>query len=77
MLKPHQQNRILSFLGLASDPLGTDYNVNQAKIAIGSGARSSGKDARDIVIPVPLGTVARNAETGETVGEVTEQASAS
>ena len=38
----------------------------------GSGARSSGKDARDIVIPVPLGTVARNAETGETVGEVTE-----
>lgn len=37
VLKPHQQNRILSFLGLASDPLGTDYNVNQAKIAIGSG----------------------------------------
>ena len=37
----------------------------------GSGARSSGKDARDIVIPVPLGTVARNAETGELVGEVT------
>ena len=25
----------------------------------GSGARSSGKDAPDIVIPVPLGTVAR------------------
>ena len=25
------------FLGLVSDPLGTDYNVNQAKIAIGSG----------------------------------------
>ena len=37
----------------------------------GSGARSPGKDARDIVIPVPLGTVARNAETGELVGEVT------
>ena len=37
----------------------------------GSGARSTGKDARDIVIPVPLGTVARNAETGELVGEVT------
>ena len=36
-LKEHQQNRILSFLGLVSDPLGTDYNVNQAKIAIGSG----------------------------------------
>ena len=45
----------------------------------GSGARSSGKDARDIVIPVPLGTVAKRVvedpETGEqtleTVGEVT------
>lgn len=39
----------------------------------GSGARSSGKDAKDIVIPVPLGTVARNAETGEIVGEVTAE----
>ena len=46
----------------------------------GSGARSSGKDARDIVIPVPLGTVAKrlvdDPETGEQriemVGEVTE-----
>ncbi len=38
----------------------------------GSGARSSGKDAKDIVIPVPLGTVAKDAETGEIVGEVTE-----
>ncbi len=45
----------------------------------GSGARSSGKDAKDIVIPVPLGTVARRiveTEDGQTelqyVGEVTE-----
>lgn len=38
----------------------------------GSGARSTGADAKDIVLPVPLGTVARNAETGEVVGEVTE-----
>jgi len=37
VLKPHQQDRILSFLGIISDPLGTDYNVNQSKIAIGSG----------------------------------------
>lgn len=37
----------------------------------GSGARSSGKDAQDIIIPVPLGTVARDAETDEIVGEVT------
>lgn len=38
----------------------------------GSGARSSGRDGRDIVIDVPLGTVARDVETGETVCEVTE-----
>ncbi len=37
----------------------------------GSGARSTGAAAKDIVLPVPLGTVARNAETGEVVGEVT------
>ena len=44
----------------------------------GSGARSSGKDAKDIVIPVPLGTVARRVveqedgtTTLEMVGEVT------
>lgn len=40
----------------------------------GSGARSSGKNGRDIVIPVPLGTVARRVlEDGETewAGEVT------
>ncbi len=39
----------------------------------GSGARSSGADAKDIIIPVPLGTVARNAETDEVVGEVTAE----
>ncbi len=38
----------------------------------GSGARSSGKDAKDIIIPVPLGTVARDAETREIIGEVTQ-----
>ena len=38
----------------------------------GSGARSSGKSGADAIIPVPLGTVARNAETGELVGEVTD-----
>ena len=37
ILKAHQRDRILSFLGVVSDPLGTDYNVNQSKIAIGSG----------------------------------------
>ncbi len=37
VLKEHQQKRILSFLGIVSDPSGADFNVNQAKIAIGSG----------------------------------------
>ena len=37
ILNQHQRDRILSFLGIISDPLGTDYNVNQSKIAIGSG----------------------------------------
>lgn len=38
----------------------------------GSGARSSGKDAPNIIVKVPLGTVAKDVETGEVVGEVTE-----
>ena len=37
----------------------------------GSGARSTGKSGTNSVILVPLGTVARDAETGEVVGEVT------
>lgn len=37
ILKQHQRDRILSFLGIISDPQGVDYNVNQSKIAIGSG----------------------------------------
>ncbi|WP_274957376.1 GTPase ObgE [Millionella massiliensis] len=38
----------------------------------GSGAKSHGRDGKDIILDVPLGTVARNAETGEVVAEVTE-----
>ncbi|MDR2037421.1 MAG: rod shape-determining protein RodA [Bacteroidales bacterium] len=37
VLSPHQQKRILVMLGMESDPLGIEYNVNQSKIAIGSG----------------------------------------
>lgn len=37
VLKPHQQTRILVALGIADDPQGVSYNVNQSKIAIGSG----------------------------------------
>ena len=38
----------------------------------GGGARSPGKNGKDVIIDVPLGTVARDVETGEIVGEVTE-----
>jgi rod shape determining protein RodA len=37
ILKPHQQYRIYVTLGLEDDPQGVGYNVNQSKIAIGSG----------------------------------------
>ncbi|MDD4645455.1 MAG: rod shape-determining protein RodA [Bacteroidales bacterium] len=37
ILQPHQQSRINTILGLESDPLGVGYNLNQSKIAIGSG----------------------------------------
>lgn len=37
LLQPHQQQRINVVLGIEEDLQGTGYNVNQAKIAIGSG----------------------------------------
>jgi len=37
ILEPHQQDRINELLGIKYDPLGVGYNVNQSKIAIGSG----------------------------------------
>ncbi|HNQ68270.1 MAG TPA: rod shape-determining protein RodA [Bacteroidales bacterium] len=36
-LQPHQQKRINELLGMNDDPLGVGYNVNQSRIAIGSG----------------------------------------
>jgi len=36
-LSAHHRQRILVMLGMESDPLGIEYNVNQSKIAIGSG----------------------------------------
>lgn len=36
-LKPYQQERIMIFLNPERDPLGSGYQVTQAKIAIGSG----------------------------------------
>jgi len=40
VLEPHQQKRINILLGIESDPYGSGYNVNQSKIAIGSGGFS-------------------------------------
>ncbi|HIS34279.1 MAG TPA: GTPase ObgE [Candidatus Avirikenella pullistercoris] len=38
----------------------------------GGGARCTGKNGADIILDVPLGTIAKNAETGEIICEVTE-----
>jgi len=37
MLRPYQQNRILTFRDPDNDPLGAGWNIIQSKIAIGSG----------------------------------------
>ncbi|MEQ9424389.1 MAG: rod shape-determining protein RodA [Cyclobacteriaceae bacterium] len=37
VLKPHQQNRVMSMVNPDIDPLGIGWNVTQSKIAIGSG----------------------------------------
>ena len=37
ILQPHQKQRIDTLLGKTSDPKGADFNLNQSKIAIGSG----------------------------------------
>lgn len=39
----------------------------------GSSANSSGKEGKDEILEVPLGTVARDAETGEVEFEITEE----
>jgi len=40
MLKPYQQDRILTFRDPSNDPLGAGWNIIQSKIAIGSGGLS-------------------------------------
>lgn len=37
MFEPHQKERIDTIFGKTSDPKGADFNLNQSKIAIGSG----------------------------------------
>ncbi|MDX2134416.1 MAG: GTPase ObgE [Saprospiraceae bacterium] len=38
----------------------------------GKGGLKTGSDGKDVIVKVPLGTVARDAETGETLLEITE-----
>ena len=40
LLSEYQQNRVNIMLGIQSDPFGAGYNLNQSKIAIGSGGIS-------------------------------------
>lgn len=59
VLKPHQQERILSYLGIVDKPQGIDYNVNQSKIAIGSGGlfgKGSCKERRSNTTSCPKNT---------------------
>ncbi|MBK8389919.1 MAG: GTPase ObgE [Saprospiraceae bacterium] len=39
---------------------------------VGSASRSTGADGEDVILEVPLGTVAKNAETGEVYFEISE-----
>ncbi|MFH1277472.1 MAG: GTPase ObgE [Candidatus Eisenbacteria bacterium] len=43
-----------------------------ARGAHGQGARKDGKDGEDLIIAVPPGTVVTDAETGETIADLTE-----
>lgn len=38
----------------------------------GSGSRSHGADGKDVIVEVPLGSIAKNPETGEQICEITE-----
>ena len=41
--------------------------------ASGSGSRSTGADGKDIILEVPLGTIAKDAETGKQLCEITNE----
>ena len=40
----------------------------------GSKSRSTGADGTDLIIPVPLGTIVKDTETGEQIAEITSEA---
>jgi len=48
-------------------------HIKATKGQPGSGQRSSGKEGEDVYIDVPLGTVVRNADTGEQMFELTTE----
>ena len=50
VLKPYQQERVLTFLDPTRDPLGAGYHIIQSKIAVGngeSGVKVLGAELRD------------------------------
>lgn len=56
-LKPYQKNRIIAFINPSADPKGVGYNVNQAKIAVGSGGlwgQGFGKGSQSILNFLPV-----------------------
>ena len=48
VLEPHQKKRINVLLGIEQDLRGAGYNVNQSKIAIGSGGFSGKGFSKDV-----------------------------
>ena len=48
-------------------------HLNAGGGASGSKQRSTGASGKDIIIEVPLGTIARNPETDEVMGEITDR----
>jgi len=47
-------------------------NYTAGRAGHGEGSNKTGKDGEDLVLPVPAGTVVRDADTGERIGELIE-----
>ncbi|MBE9469038.1 MAG: GTPase ObgE [Bacteroidetes bacterium] len=54
-------------------PLKYKKHIHAENGLFGSKDRSSGADGKDIIVDVPLGTIAKNAETGEILFEITKE----
>jgi rod shape determining protein RodA len=58
VLKPYQKQRITNFMSQGADPQGSGYQVNQSKIAVGSGGiwgkgTAKGSQTQQAYLPVP------------------------